>query len=192
MWLRTTSETTLDIPRASLEPAIGTSVCPTFRSGARWPRLVPHPPLALQFFESSCHLWLLLHTISDVIGTEYRLTMPTATSVLQESLERHNEVFESLLKLIPAKYYLVQDDAEAQVRRYYARGIISDSTIDYDCFTSSMPPSIKRTARSRKPPNKPSRRPPRRPRKTRYIPLLYRLRQGGRCMTFVTARPSEQ
>lgn len=41
--------------------------------------------------------------------------MPTATSVLQESLEKHNQVFESLLKLIPAKYYLVQDDAEAQV-----------------------------------------------------------------------------
>ena len=35
---------------------------------------------------------------------------------LQASLEKHNEAFESLLKLIPAKYYLVQDDAEAQVR----------------------------------------------------------------------------
>ncbi|KAI1782826.1 SURF6-domain-containing protein [Ganoderma leucocontextum] len=40
--------------------------------------------------------------------------MPTPTSVLQESLEKHNQVFESLLKLIPAKYYLVQDDADAQ------------------------------------------------------------------------------
>ena len=42
--------------------------------------------------------------------------MPTAASVLQASLEKHNESFESLLKLIPAKYYLVQDDAEVQVR----------------------------------------------------------------------------
>ena len=41
--------------------------------------------------------------------------MPTSTSVLQESLEKHNEVFESLLKLIPAKYYLVHDDADAHV-----------------------------------------------------------------------------
>ena len=40
--------------------------------------------------------------------------MPTATSVLQASLEKHNEAFESLLKLIPAKYYLVNEDAEAQ------------------------------------------------------------------------------
>ena len=54
--------------------------------------------------------------------------MPTATSVLQESLERHNEVFESLLKLIPAKYYLVQDDAEAQVSKYYEKGNRLDST----------------------------------------------------------------
>ena len=42
--------------------------------------------------------------------------MPTETAVLQQSLEKHNEAFESLLKLIPAKYYLVRDDAEAQVR----------------------------------------------------------------------------
>lgn len=42
--------------------------------------------------------------------------MPTPTAVLQESLERHNGAFESLLKLIPAKYYLVADDADEQVR----------------------------------------------------------------------------
>ena len=42
--------------------------------------------------------------------------MPTEIAVLQQSLEKHNEAFESLLKLIPAKYYLAQDDAEAQVR----------------------------------------------------------------------------
>ena len=41
--------------------------------------------------------------------------MPTATTLLQESLEKHNEAFEALLKLIPAKYYLVNDDTEAQV-----------------------------------------------------------------------------
>lgn len=34
-------------------------------------------------------------------------TTPTAT--LRASLERHNETFESLLKLIPAQYYFVDD-----------------------------------------------------------------------------------
>ncbi|KAI0301359.1 60S ribosome biogenesis protein Rrp14-domain-containing protein [Russula brevipes] len=36
--------------------------------------------------------------------------MPTATPVLQASLEKHNETFESLLSLIPSKYYRVRDD----------------------------------------------------------------------------------
>ncbi|KAI8989106.1 surfeit locus protein 6-domain-containing protein [Trametes punicea] len=47
--------------------------------------------------------------------------MPTATAVLQESLERHNEAFESLLRLIPAKYYLVQDDADDQIASKYMK-----------------------------------------------------------------------
>ncbi|KAM5532998.1 hypothetical protein V8D89_013340 [Ganoderma adspersum] len=47
--------------------------------------------------------------------------MPTSTSVLQESLEKHNEVFESLLKLIPAKYYLVHDDADAHYASKYQK-----------------------------------------------------------------------
>ncbi|KAI0657503.1 surfeit locus protein 6-domain-containing protein [Cubamyces menziesii] len=47
--------------------------------------------------------------------------MPTATAVLQESLEKHNEAFESLLKLIPAKYYLVQDDADEQIASKYMK-----------------------------------------------------------------------
>ena len=41
--------------------------------------------------------------------------MPTPTAVLQASLERHNDVFESLLKLIPAQYYIVNDETEDQV-----------------------------------------------------------------------------
>jgi 60S ribosome biogenesis protein Rrp14 len=41
--------------------------------------------------------------------------MPTATSILQASLEKHNETFETLLSLIPAKYYLVPDDNNDQV-----------------------------------------------------------------------------
>ncbi|KAI9448647.1 surfeit locus protein 6-domain-containing protein [Russula earlei] len=36
--------------------------------------------------------------------------MSSATSALQASLERHNETFETLLSLIPARYYLVRDD----------------------------------------------------------------------------------
>jgi hypothetical protein len=41
--------------------------------------------------------------------------MPTPAATLRASLERHNETFESLLKLIPAKYYIVQDQTEEQV-----------------------------------------------------------------------------
>jgi hypothetical protein len=41
---------------------------------------------------------------------------PTGQAELRESLLRHNEVFEGLLKLIPAKYYIVQDDPEVRSR----------------------------------------------------------------------------
>lgn len=41
--------------------------------------------------------------------------MPTAPSELQASLERHNKTFESLLNLIPPKYYIVKDGADEQV-----------------------------------------------------------------------------
>jgi hypothetical protein len=42
-------------------------------------------------------------------------TGPTPTAVLRASLERHNDVFESLLKLIPAQFYIVNDETEDQV-----------------------------------------------------------------------------
>ena len=35
--------------------------------------------------------------------------MTTSSAELRASLERHNDIFESLLKLIPAKHYLVRD-----------------------------------------------------------------------------------
>jgi hypothetical protein len=41
---------------------------------------------------------------------------PTEQEELRESLSRHNETFEGLLKLIPAKYYIVQDDSEVKSR----------------------------------------------------------------------------
>jgi hypothetical protein len=41
--------------------------------------------------------------------------MPTSAPELKASLEKHNATFESLLNLIPAKYYLVQDLSEEQV-----------------------------------------------------------------------------
>ncbi len=41
---------------------------------------------------------------------------PTEQAELRESLSRHNETFEGLLKLIPAKYYIVQDDSEVRGR----------------------------------------------------------------------------
>jgi hypothetical protein len=39
---------------------------------------------------------------------------PMEQAELRESLSRHNETFEGLLKLIPAKYYVVQDDQEVR------------------------------------------------------------------------------
>jgi len=41
--------------------------------------------------------------------------MPTSSAVLRASLERHNDTFESLLKLIPAQYYIVNEETEEQV-----------------------------------------------------------------------------
>ncbi|KAK0454603.1 surfeit locus protein 6-domain-containing protein [Armillaria borealis] len=44
--------------------------------------------------------------------------MPTSTPDLQASLERHNATFELLLKHIPAKHYLVQDNDEQVASKY--------------------------------------------------------------------------
>lgn len=41
--------------------------------------------------------------------------MHTPPSVLRASLEKHNDAFEALLKLIPAQYYIVNDDADEHV-----------------------------------------------------------------------------
>lgn len=43
--------------------------------------------------------------------------MPTSQDVLRISIETHNDTFESLLRLIPPKYYLVTgDNADIAVR----------------------------------------------------------------------------
>ena len=43
--------------------------------------------------------------------------MSTPQDVLRTSIETHNDTFESLLKLIPPKYYLVnEDDPDTAVR----------------------------------------------------------------------------
>ncbi|TCD65295.1 hypothetical protein EIP91_002820 [Steccherinum ochraceum] len=47
--------------------------------------------------------------------------MSTPASQLQASLEKHNEVFETLLNLIPAKYYLVQELSEEQIASKYQK-----------------------------------------------------------------------
>ncbi|CAA7263382.1 unnamed protein product [Cyclocybe aegerita] len=44
--------------------------------------------------------------------------MPTPAAALRASLEKHNETFESLLKLIPAQYYIVNDDTEEAASKY--------------------------------------------------------------------------
>jgi len=41
--------------------------------------------------------------------------MPTPTGTVRASLEKHNDTFESLLKLIPAQYYIVDEEADDQV-----------------------------------------------------------------------------
>ncbi|KAG5730295.1 Ribosomal RNA-processing protein 14 [Termitomyces sp. T112] len=45
--------------------------------------------------------------------------MVTAPATLRASLEAHNDTFEALLKLIPAKYYVVRDQTEEQTSRYH-------------------------------------------------------------------------
>jgi hypothetical protein len=44
--------------------------------------------------------------------------MATPADELRTSLEAHNEIFESLLKLIPARYYLANELTEEQVGTY--------------------------------------------------------------------------
>ncbi|GLB41144.1 putative 60S ribosome biogenesis protein Rrp14 [Lyophyllum shimeji] len=44
--------------------------------------------------------------------------MPTPAATLRASLQKHNDTFESLLELIPAKYYIVQDHTEEQASKY--------------------------------------------------------------------------
>ncbi|KAF9262726.1 hypothetical protein L218DRAFT_973368 [Marasmius fiardii PR-910] len=43
------------------------------------------------------------------------MTSTTPLPTLRSSLEKHNETFETLLKLIPAKFYLVQDLTDEQI-----------------------------------------------------------------------------
>ena len=51
------------------------------------------------------------------VSTEKMPTTPTPASALRASLEQHNETFENLLKLIPAQYYIVNEQKiEEQVR----------------------------------------------------------------------------
>ncbi|OSX58377.1 hypothetical protein POSPLADRAFT_1185227 [Postia placenta MAD-698-R-SB12] len=47
--------------------------------------------------------------------------MPTPSDDLKASLERHNATFETLLKLIPAKYYLVQEATEEEIASKYQK-----------------------------------------------------------------------
>ena len=45
--------------------------------------------------------------------------MPSPATVLRASLERHNDAFESLLRLIPAQYYFVNNETEEQAASKY-------------------------------------------------------------------------
>jgi hypothetical protein len=81
--------------------------------------------------------------------------MPTPSSVLQSSLESHNETFESLLKLIPAKYYIPLEQTEEQVLRLTYRIRHTELT----CGRRLL--NIKNIARSKRHPSRLSRRRPR-------------------------------
>lgn len=61
--------------------------------------------------------------------------MPTAPATLAASLEKHNDTFESLLRLIPAKYYLIQEDTEEQVRPNKSLAL-HDGLLITSCCTS--------------------------------------------------------
>ena len=77
-------------------------------------------------------------------------TMPTATATLRASLEKHNNTFESLLRLIPAQYYIVNEEAEEQVSS-------SLKTHTRTPSTASVRPlqNTRSTARNKKHLNKP-------------------------------------
>ncbi|PPQ68461.1 hypothetical protein CVT24_005558 [Panaeolus cyanescens] len=47
--------------------------------------------------------------------------MLTPVATLRASLEKHNDTFESLLKLIPAQYYIVTDETEEQAASKYQK-----------------------------------------------------------------------
>ncbi|KAF9004632.1 surfeit locus protein 6-domain-containing protein [Cyathus striatus] len=47
--------------------------------------------------------------------------MPTPASQVRASLEKHNDMFESLLKLIPAQYYIIAEDADEQAALKYQK-----------------------------------------------------------------------
>ncbi|KAF9484252.1 hypothetical protein BDN70DRAFT_872743 [Pholiota conissans] len=47
--------------------------------------------------------------------------MPTPAAILRASLEKHNDTFESLLKLIPPQYYIVNDETEEQAASKYQK-----------------------------------------------------------------------
>ena len=44
------------------------------------------------------------------------VAMPTPETALRASLEKHNEIFERLLKLIPAQYYILNEEQDEQVK----------------------------------------------------------------------------
>lgn len=60
--------------------------------------------------------------------------MPTPTTVLQQSLEKHNDTFETLLKLIPARFYLVHEESEEQARHFFRQTSCRSYIWSIDCF----------------------------------------------------------
>jgi hypothetical protein len=76
--------------------------------------------------------------------------MPTATATLRASLEKHNNTFESLLRLIPAQYYIVNEETEEQVSSSLITLIKTPSTTSVRLL-----PNTKSTARNKRHLSKP-------------------------------------
>lgn len=62
--------------------------------------------------------------------------MPTSANDLQASLEKHNEAFETLLNLIPPKYYLVQELTDEQV--HFLHLLYSHCILNLYCFVDCI------------------------------------------------------
>jgi 60S ribosome biogenesis protein Rrp14 len=78
----------------------------------------------IRLLSSACSSRVTLRHLKQFLFPHSLHLMPTPAATLRASLEHHNSVFENLLKLIPAKHYLVRDPDE-EARRFSFKFYIS-------------------------------------------------------------------